>query len=108
METVHHCRHQALAPHMPIVIPKVSVNQYQLHPFHLHARDNSPMLVTAQSVVRVVNEAFCRLMQGLSESKLSLITEEMLAIRTQEHGLPHEATRDFLVARGVLRLLGNA
>lgn len=66
------------------------------------------MLVTAQSVVRLVNEAFCRLMQRLSDDKLSLLTEEMLALRTQEHGLPHEATRDFLVARGVLRLLGNA
>ncbi|WP_322469032.1 McbB family protein [Hydrogenophaga sp. SNF1] len=83
------------------------MNQYQVHPFHLETSNGSPILVTARSVVRLVNHEFNQLMHRLRDEKLTLITEAMLKERTTEHDLPHEATRDFLLARGVLRPLGN-
>lgn len=83
------------------------MNQYQVHPFHIETSNGSSILVTAQSVVRLVNHEFNQLMHRLRDEKLTLITEAMLKERTKEQDLPHEATRDFLLARGVLRPLGN-
>ncbi len=84
------------------------MNQYRVHPFHIQTSEDHPILVTAQAVIKLVNDAFSRLLHRVRDEGATLLTEEMLAQRTADEGLPHEATRDFLLARGILRLLGRS
>lgn len=84
------------------------MNQYRVHPFHIQTSEDQPILVTGQAVIKLVNDAFSRLLHRVRDEGATLLTEEMLAQRTADEGLPHEATRDFLLARGILRLLGRS
>lgn len=59
-------------------------------------------------MIKLGDEAFSRMLQKLFDDQSSLLTEASLAQRTAEQNLPHEATRDYLLAKGVLQRLGSA
>lgn len=84
------------------------MSQYRVHPFHVHSGGSWPILITARSMIKLGDEAFCRMLQRLFDDQSSIVTEASLAQRAAEQNLPHEATRDYLLAKGVLQRLGSA